>query len=448
MSWRSSIKPKFISLIALTVYMDPRRLIKSTFQKSLDSLFIRPSNNYAVLDGLRAMSILWVICSHVIFLGPFGYLEGESLNLMYENAGLIYSFWLNGFYGVDCFFVLSGFLISNIIFREIDCTGDLDLKSFYLRRIMRLSPALLVVCIFVYFSKLKNYEYILYNIFYINNFLPLKNNVMTHTWSLSVEEQFYIIFSIFMVLSRNSKNIVMSICLLILAALFIRFFIVLYFWESIDVPLYDLGNVHSNTSSNYIEIVYFKPYTRFGSFLFGVLAMYLYRYRFNEIISFIDMWIGKIAVYGSLVVILSTAFSDFYDPGNEPSNFILFIYHSFLGYLFSLSIAILMLFLLMKSGNISILNWVFSNRIFYPIAQLAYSLYLIHPLIIDMITIPIIRKIAMKIDPESTFNELTWLLANFSITLFIGLFFASIVYVLVERPFMGLRDVILRKEKS
>ena len=54
-------------------------MISAVFQKSFHSLLVRPSNNFAVLDGLRAMSILWVICSHIIFLGPSGYLEDDGL---------------------------------------------------------------------------------------------------------------------------------------------------------------------------------------------------------------------------------------------------------------------------------------------------------------------------------------------------------------------------------
>ena len=419
-------------------------LIRSTLHKSLHSLCVRPSNNYAVLDGLRAISILWVVCSHVIFLGPSGHLEGDSLDSMYENTGLFYSLWLNGFYGVDCFFVLSGLLISNIIFKEIDDTGSLDLKLFYIRRFLRLSPALLFVSIFVYLSKMPNYEYIWYNIFYINNFLPLQNNVMTHTWSLSIEEQFYIAFSIFMVLCRNSRSILNSIIVLIASAIVIRFIVVLYFWESIDVPLHQFGDIRSDTSSNYIEIVYFKPYTRYGAFLFGVCAMYLYRYYYNQVRRIVNLWLGKVIVFSSLMILILVAFSNLYVPSQQPSDSILFIYHCFVGYLFSAALSILMLFLLMRSHYLSMLSWVLSHRVFYPIAQLAYSLYLIHPIVIDMIIVPLINKVSLYIGDNSYINYVIWPLATFSLTLSVGIVFALLIYILIEKPFMDLRGRILR----
>jgi len=422
-------------------------MISAVFQKSFYSLLVRPSNNFAVLDGLRAMSILWVICSHIIFLGPSGYLEDDGLEFMYENTGLFYAFWLNGFYGVDCFFVLSGLLISNIIFREIDKTGTLNLESFYIRRILRLSPALIVVALFSYFSRLPNYENILYNIFYLNNFLPLSENVIGHTWSLSVEEQFYIAFAIFMFFSRNSKHILLSIIALLVIAVLVRFGIVLYFWKSIAVQLYDLGNAYSDSSENYIELVYFKPYTRYGGFLFGVLAMYLYRYHHDLLGRVVDSWAGKAAVYISIMIILSVAFSNLYVPSERPSDLVLFVYHCFIGYLFSAALSIVMLVLLMRSDTLRTIHWGLSHRVLYPIAQLAYSLYLTHPLIIDMVTIPVVTKMSGIIWPDSSEDHVVWPLVNLSVTLFIGTFVATLMYVVVEKPFMDLRNIFLKNDK-
>lgn len=411
-------------------------------------LFVRPSNNYAVLDGLRAVSILWVVLSHVIFLGPSGHLEGSELASMYENVGLFYSFWLNGFYGVDCFFVLSGLLISNIIFREIDETGTLNLKVFYIRRILRLSPALIVVVLFVYLKKLPNFEFLWYNVFYINNFLALSDNVMTHTWSLSVEEQFYIAFSAFMFFFRKSRYILMSVMTLIVASFIIRFFIILYLWESIDVQIYEIGDINSDDSTNYIELIYFKPYTRYGAFLFGVLAMYLYRYRYDWLRQNIATWVGKSVVYLALVVIVGVAFSNLYRPQEQPSDLLLFVYHCFIGYLFSAALATLMIALLMRSDDLSIIHRGLSHRTLYPIAQLAYSLYLTHPLVIGMATVPLVSLMSSSIWPGSPDSHVIWPLINLFVTLLIGILVSACIYIFVEKPFMDLRKVILRDSHS
>src|SRR5262249_35170954 len=82
------------------------------------------------LDGMRALAILMVLFSHVHFpgdgWGPLNTLKGRA-----------------GFLGVQVFFVLSGFLITTLALREIDRTGRLSLRGFYLRRALRILPAYL-----------------------------------------------------------------------------------------------------------------------------------------------------------------------------------------------------------------------------------------------------------------------------------------------------------------
>lgn len=421
--------------------------IISNFKKSLQSLLVRPSNNYAVLDGLRAISIIWVICRHTIFFGPAGYIEGVNATTIYEDVGIFYSFWLNGFYGVDCFFVLSGLLISNIIFREIDSTGNLDLKSFYVRRFLRLSPALIAVSLFVYISKVHNYEYIWYNIFYINNFLGLEYSVIPHTWSLSVEEQFYIAFSILMLLIMKSRNILYWILCLAVMAIVIRFFVILYLWEAVGMQLYELDDINSDVTLGYIELIYFRPYTRFGAFLFGVLAMYLYRYKKEYIIRILESDFGTPIVYLSLAIVVYVAFSNFYVPSERPSGIVLFIYHCFVGYFFSGALAIFMLALLMRGHCISVVQSVLSHKSLYPIGQLAYALYLTHPLVIDMVTTPLMKKISEQIWLDRPETFVGWPIISFLVTLLIGLVVSAFVYIVIEKPFMDLRNIILTKSK-
>ena len=121
-----------------------------------------------------------------------------------------------GFIGVDIFFVISGYLITFIILKELVTTGSFSFKHFYERRIRRILPALLFVMlvslpfawmyllpsIFVDFSKS-----IIYSLGFSSNFYfwysgeryGAESGLLKpflHTWSLSVEEQFYILFPI------------------------------------------------------------------------------------------------------------------------------------------------------------------------------------------------------------------------------------------------------------
>lgn len=149
-----------------------------------------PATYQRHIDGLRAVAVLSVVFFH--YGQPaFG----------------------GGFVGVDVFFVISGYLISNLILGEISGTGDFSFKRFYIRRIRRLFPALAVTLVFslvfavALFSpeQLQNYGrslaaavFSISNIQfwmesgYFDNDGHLKP--LLHTWSLSVEEQFYLIW--------------------------------------------------------------------------------------------------------------------------------------------------------------------------------------------------------------------------------------------------------------
>lgn len=147
------------------------------------------------IDGLRATAILPVVAYHAgIALVPGGYV------------------------GVDVFFVISGYLICRLINDEIN-NGSFSVATFYKRRIMRLFPALftmfLVTSILAYFYllpvELKEYsDSLISAVGYVSNIFfsvttgyfdaPAETKPLLHTWSLSVEEQFYIVCPIFMLL--------------------------------------------------------------------------------------------------------------------------------------------------------------------------------------------------------------------------------------------------------
>jgi peptidoglycan/LPS O-acetylase OafA/YrhL len=142
------------------------------------------------LDGLRAIAIIGVLLYH---------------------AGID---WVpGGFLGVDVFFVLSGFLITSLILEEYDRAGRIDFRRFYIRRARRLLPAVFVLLIAVGIAVLLFYrdalsafrEDALATLLYVNNWWYVvvdqsyfesigRPPLLKHLWSLSVEEQFYLIW--------------------------------------------------------------------------------------------------------------------------------------------------------------------------------------------------------------------------------------------------------------
>ena len=155
------------------------------------------------IDGLRAIAVVSVIIYHAhLSLFDHRILEG-------------------GFIGVDIFFVISGYLITSIIYKELITTGSFSFKYFYQRRIRRILPVLLLVMLislpFAWFFLLPHTlidfsKSILYSLGFTSNiyfwfsgqqygaesslFKPF-----LHTWSLSVEEQYYILFPVVLLLT-------------------------------------------------------------------------------------------------------------------------------------------------------------------------------------------------------------------------------------------------------
>lgn len=147
------------------------------------------------LDGVRGISILLV------------------LGLHFTPA------WFpGGFIGVDIFFVLSGFLITSLLLQEWSRRKQISLKHFYLRRVLRLGPALLtflmLVGVYAFIFDRANareiYFGILLTLFYLTNWVIAFKpewavSVLAITWSLAVEEQFYLFWPLLLLLLLKLK---------------------------------------------------------------------------------------------------------------------------------------------------------------------------------------------------------------------------------------------------
>ncbi|MTV20974.1 acyltransferase family protein [Staphylococcus delphini] len=202
------------------------------------------------LDGIRAVAVIAIIIYH---LNPQ---------------------WLSGgFLGVDTFFVISGYLITSLLLTEYHNTGEIELTSFWLRRVKRLIPAVLFLVMGVLVLTLifmpteiqkvradsiaaifyvSNWWYIMQNVDYFEQFAvqPLK-----HLWSLAIEEQFYLVFPIVLLslLSFIRRLKTIRILFLILLVISMITMMVLY------VP------------NENVARVYFGTDTRIQTLLMGVL---------------------------------------------------------------------------------------------------------------------------------------------------------------------------------
>ena len=161
------------------------------------------SEHLAAIDGLRGVAVLSVMAFHA--------------NLL-----------IGGYLGVDLFFTLSGFLITRLLLIELHTKGEINLPRFWLRRARRLLPALFATlagtALLVWkFGEVEDLEHLRRGIIgavtYSNNWLAIgagsdywsasgRIDPVGHLWSLAIEEQFYLVFPIVMVLlARNRKRL-------------------------------------------------------------------------------------------------------------------------------------------------------------------------------------------------------------------------------------------------
>lgn len=224
------------------------------------------------IDGLRAFAVIPVIIFH------------SGTNLM-----------PNGFLGVDIFFVISGFLITSLIKNEIE-NDKFSITKFYNRRARRILPALFLIsliCIpisflFMYPQQLLDFSQSLVSlIFFSSNYLfwwesdyfdlAIDQKPLIHTWSLSIEEQFYLLFPIFMITVLSKKNrLIISFIIIILSLSFVNLLSLSKYSDIVTQPKFE----------------FYMLFTRSWELLFGSIIAFLSEKKFNnQFISLISFFI-------------------------------------------------------------------------------------------------------------------------------------------------------------
>lgn len=152
------------------------------------------SGRLPALDGLRGLAVALVFLFHT-GIGQFR----------------------NGFIGVDMFFVLSGFLITSLLLQEHRRAGTIRLSAFYARRMLRLYPALVAVCLFCVAVEIAVgghharavAEGAVAALLYIANIWIYGGHgtvLLQHTWTLALEEQFYVCWPLLLIIALRSRR--------------------------------------------------------------------------------------------------------------------------------------------------------------------------------------------------------------------------------------------------
>jgi peptidoglycan/LPS O-acetylase OafA/YrhL len=173
------------------------------------------------LDGMRALSIALVLAAHLS--GTRHFFSTATLQPLGDLGNL----------GVRTFFVISGFLITRLLLLELEKTRRISLKAFYARRFLRIFPAfyafIAVVSILapLGFVQLDRSD-VVHAVTYTMNYHSTENFIVFHLWSLSVEEQFYLLWPVTLVLLGLRRSVwalavVLFIVPVIRLAIYVRF---------------------------------------------------------------------------------------------------------------------------------------------------------------------------------------------------------------------------------
>jgi peptidoglycan/LPS O-acetylase OafA/YrhL len=356
------------------------------------------SPRLASLDGWRAVAILMVLGNHSTFAAGFP----NGLN----------NFWIwffDGGLGVRFFFVISGFLITWLMILERDKNGSVNLREFYIRRCLRILPVyfaflgVLAVLQLIGFLK-QNWISWIGNLTFTKDFF-VGDPFSGHLWSLSVEEQFYLVWpSIFILLVRTNK-IQLATKVLVFAISIVPFFRL--FGAAYPERFAPLFGIES-------------PLLCFDSLAFGCACAILYA-RKREAIERHFKTQSVLVVAVALMLILFPHIVTRLEQ-IQIQNFTLnFVMIEFGNSLQALGFSILLLHSVVAPGwsFYRILNWAWVRQI----GILSYSLY-------------IWQQLFWRPPQNWQLNHIWWM-GLWIIPLFVV---AAISYYGLERPFLKLRN--------
>lgn len=329
------------------------------------------------LDGFRGISILLVVIGHTC-----ARIDSRLLQ-----------FFFNGHLGVYIFFVISGFLITTLLLKERIVTGTISLKKFYIRRFLRIFPVaylyLLVLFLLDHFLHLNVPVFsIIGAALYVQNldYFYEKNWYTAHYWSLSIEEQFYLIFP--SLLKKNFK----LYCLIIPLLLF-----------TVPIAIFICRQIAYLRHSEIYHFFHFL--LKFDGVLVGSFFSILF---FKNLIPWTFIKKNKIALnIGLLLIVMFIHNNHKLEAINHLSSFL---------------IGIIIISNLYKSDDF--IYKFLNNKILGKIGVLSYSIY-------------IWQQLFTMTQSEPTYQKLPWY--SFPVNIVVLFMVSYLSYNYFEKFFLGLK---------
>jgi len=347
------------------------------------------------LDTLRAIAILIVICWHG---------QGKI------TPGIIKAVGHYGWSGVDLFFVLSGYLIANQLFRSLRKQGGLSLPAFYWRRAFRILPCFFVVLALYFlwpgFRENKLNVSIWRFLTFTQNF-GLQFGAFSHAWSLCIEEQFYWLFPLIaLALNRSRKRTSFFIFVgVILLGMFVRWVV----WKDVAIS----GLTERELLRAYYRKIYYPTYSRLDGLTMGVAVAAIENYL-PQVWEKLGARANSLSVIGCLLVAVALRlFESQYSIGTVVMGFPLL----------AIGFGCLVGSAATRKGILARARVLGATAM----ATLSYSIYLTHKQVLHLVA----EAFEKNKLPNSAFLP---------VALFSILFVGWALHQLVEKPFLKMRE--------
>jgi peptidoglycan/LPS O-acetylase OafA/YrhL len=411
-----------------------------SLRNNLRTLFFRTNDRWAFLDGYRSIGILWVIVGHCFV--SLQYLYGmEWWRETVENIPYYFQWLFNGDVAVDGFLVVSAFLMANLLMKQHQDTQKIKAIIFYLSRAMRLSPAYFIaigVYLLIQPNALEEKSFFL-NFLYLQNFeSDYSKYFMYFSWSLAVEEQFYLFLPpLLMFVILKSQRPIHWFAGLFIFSLIIRTFVLLSDEILRTTPIKEI--VFDNTLfGHYFVTIYDNLYTRYGAFICGIFAAYLYRYRSDSLEKFLTNKTANWLTYLSMGTILFLCLLPVLHKDFHMSYESNIIWQIFRRSFICIAVSWLLLCGLYPTKLAKRFNAFMSMRIFYPFGHLLYSMYLFHYIAVGFVMLNLNANILhFEIDIRDMLAG--WMLIGIIASVFGTMVIAMISFLFIELPIMNLR---------
>jgi peptidoglycan/LPS O-acetylase OafA/YrhL len=417
------------------------------FRRNVESIYQRPSSREAPVDGLRALSMFWVMATHVC-LAVSVFVDHPSFRRLVETLSPTLSWIWHGEKSLDTFFVISGYLIGGLLLREHKNTGNLRLRRFYARRYLRLTPAYLAAVLIVWAAGVEpasKSAYAWANLLYVNNFLTCDKMFMDWTWTLAVEEQFYVVLPIVLLIVLFRTKHKAKVMLALFASSFAVRAIVLWLHPHITQTSFanHFFRDYPGFTCEYFESVYDNLYTRYGPFVVGVFTAWASLWHEDRLRRlFTRPFVSDAFLVAGAAMCVALLSVPIYDTDATLSRTFVFGYAVVHRNLWAIAACMGLLACLYPNGPLSRAAARFLGaRLWYPVAQLSYCTYLFHLGFVVVSYLVVAKILHPGVDPKQALAAfaLPELGLTMVFTAVMSFTFGTIVYLLVERPFMNLR---------